>query len=555
MMDKKGRGARQDAGTHEAGSPGAGTPAAVPAPAARAGRAGRDPAGKRRRATSAGIGAAVAGGRLRHPENFEGRRARLAARMNELGGGVAVAFTAPEVIRNRDAHYPYRPDSYFHYLSGFPEPEAAVVIVADGRSHQSILFCRSKNVEREIWDGLRYGPAAAKKRFGFDEAYPIETIDEHLPKLLADQPILFHAVASDEALDARVRGWMNAVRAQSRAGVGSPVCSFDLPYLLDEMRLIKDPAEIAIMRDSAVIAAEAHRQAMLVTRPGVHEYEVEAAILEVFHRHGAAAPAYGSIVAGGANACILHYRENDQRLRDGQLLLIDAGCELDGYASDITRTFPVNGNFSGPQRDVYDIVLASQRAAERKTRPGRRFDEAHEAAVEVLAQGLIDLKLLRGSLAGVIESGAYRRFYMHRTGHWLGRDVHDVGDYREPMLPGERRGRAGAGKAARPDPADKVGNAGKNGKGGGKGSRKARQAKAAPVGRPWRRLEPGMVITIEPGLYIRAADDVPKAFHDIGIRIEDDALVTADGCELITAGAPKRPDDIEALMRRPDASD
>lgn len=529
MMDKKGRSGRNDAAAKTATAvtgtnSGAGTTAT---------------GGRKTRRPSAADREAPAGGRLRHPENFERRRARLAARMNELGGGVAVAFTAPEVIRNRDAHYPYRPDSHFHYLSGFPEPEAAVVIVADGRSHRSLLFCRPKNVEREIWDGLRYGPAAAKKRFGFDEAWPIDTLDEHLPKLLADQPILFHAIASDEALDARVRAWMTAVRAQSRAGIGSPVCSFDLHFLLDELRLIKDPDEIAIMRDSAVIAAEAHRRAMIGTGPGIYEYQVEAAILEVFHRHGAAAPAYGSIVAGGANACILHYRENDQRLRDGQLLLIDAGCELDGYASDITRTFPVNGQFSGPQRDVYEIVLAAQRAAERKTRPGRRFDEAHEAAVAVLAQGLIDLKLVRGSLAGVLESGAYRRFYMHRTGHWLGRDVHDVGDYREPLLSGASRGRAGSGKTAG---SGKLASSGKAGKG-------ARRGAAAPVGRPWRRLEPGMVITIEPGLYIRAADDVPKAFHDIGIRIEDDALVTDDGCELITAHAPKRCDEIEALMR------
>lgn len=553
MMDKKGRGSRRDAetdavagATATAGDQATGGTVAQgkvarskaaesqaaesQAAAGKPASTGKARAGGKSRRGAAPDRDAPAGGRLRHPENFGRRRARLAARMNELGGGVAVAFTAPEVIRNRDAHYPYRPDSHFHYLSGFPEPEAAVVIVADGRSHRSILFCRSKNVEREIWDGLRFGPAAAKKRFGFDEAWPIETLDEHLPKLLADQPILFHAIASDAALDARVRGWMTAVRAQSRAGIGSPVCSFDLHFLLDELRLIKDPDEIAIMRDSAVIAAEAHRRAMACTGPGIYEYQVEAAILEVFQRHGAAAPAYGSIVAGGANACILHYRENDQRLRDGQLLLIDAGCELDGYASDITRTFPVNGQFSGPQRDVYEIVLAAQHAAERKTRPGRRFDEAHEAAVAVLAQGLIDLKLVRGSLAGVLESGAYRRFYMHRTGHWLGRDVHDVGDYREPMLPGANRGRAGGGKAAK---------AGKGGKG----------AKAAPVGRPWRRLEPGMVITIEPGLYIRAADDVPKAFHDIGIRIEDDALVTESGCELITAHAPKRCDEIEALVR------
>ena len=511
MKDKKGRGKAAAAGASAVAGPGAGK---------------REPVG----------------GRLRHPEDFRGRRVRLAALMNRYGGGVAVAFTAPEVIRNRDATFPYRPDSYFHYLSGFPEPEAAVVIVADGRESRSILFCRTKNVEREIWDGLRYGPEAAKKRFGFDEAHPIESLDEQLPRLLADQPILFHAIASDEALDARVRGWMSAVRMQSRAGIASPVCSFDLNYLLDEMRLFKDADEIAIMRDSARIAAEAHRRAMLRTAPGVYEYQIEAEILEVFHRYGASAPAYGSIVAGGANACILHYRENDQRLKSGQLLLIDAGCELDGYASDITRTFPVDGRFTGPQRDLYEVVLAAQRAAERKTRPGKRFDEAHEAAVAVLAQGMIDLKLLKGSLAGVLESGAYRRFYMHRTGHWLGRDVHDVGDYREALQLGTaRRAASKAGNKA----AGKVAGKGAGAKRGGKAARNA-----TPAGRPWRRLEPGMVITIEPGIYVRAADDIPAAFHDIGIRTEDDALVTATGCELITADAPKTCDEIEALMRR-----
>lgn len=466
-------------------------------------------------------------GRLRHREDFAGRRARLGQRMNQLGGGVAVVFTAPEVIRNRDAHYPYRADSQFHYLCGFPEPEAALVIVADGRQARSILFCRPKNVEREIWDGLRFGPAAARKQFGFDEAFPIEELDQQMARLLVDQPTLFHAVATDGALDGRVRGWLAAVRAQSRAGFSAPSAFVDLDQIVDEMRLFKDAEEIAIMRDSAAIAAEAHCAAMRMCRPGLFEYQIEAELLKVFQDHGAAAPAYGSIVAGGANACILHYRENDQRLKAGQLLLIDAGCELDGYASDITRTFPVDGRFTGPQRDVYEIVLASQKAAQRKTRPGRRFDEAHEAAVAVLARGLVDLKLLKGSVSGVIESGAYRRFYMHRTGHWLGRDVHDVGDYREAAA----RSLVAAGDPAR----------------SGKPTR--RSARPAQGARPWRRLEPGMVITIEPGLYIRAASDVPKAFHDIGIRIEDDALVTPGGCDLITAGVPKACADIEALMR------
>ncbi len=443
---------------------------------------------------------------------FARRRAALADSMRAQGGGVAVIFTAPEVPRNRDSDFPYRFDSYFHYLSGFPEPEAAVVIVAGSTRARSILFCRSKHEEREIWDGFRYGPAAARKHFGFDEAHPIEEIDARMPDLLADQPAVFYSLGSDAGLDAHIQRWLGVVRSKSRAGVSAPSRALDVTRLLDEMRLIKDADEISIMRKAAAIAAGAHVRAMRCTRPGSYEYEIEAEILYEFRRHGSQFPAYGSIVAGGANACVLHYRENDARLKDGDLLLIDAGCELDGYASDITRTFPVNGRFSAPQRELYDIVLAAQRAAEKATRPGRHFMAPHEAAVKVLAQGMIDCKLLKGSLDGVLESGSYRRFYMHRTSHWLGRDVHDCGDYREPESPGTR-----------------------------KSSTSARE-------RPWRKLRPGMVLTLEPGIYVRAADDVPKAYHDIGIRIEDDALVTDSGCELLTAGVPKAAAEIEALM-------
>ncbi len=448
---------------------------------------------------------------------FARRRAALAEQMLAEGGGLAVVFTAAEVPRNRDTEFPYRSDSYFHYLTNFPEPEAALVIVAGATGVRSILFCRSKHEEREIWDGFRYGPKAARKRFGVDEAHPVESLDQEMPRLMADQPAIFYALGSSASLDARIQRWLTAVRAQARAGVAAPARALDVTRALDEMRLIKDADEIATMRRAAEISAGAHVRAMKATRPGRFEYEIEAEILYEFRRHGSQFPAYGSIVAGGANACVLHYRGNDGRLKDGELLLIDAGCELDGYAADITRTFPVSGRFSAAQRDLYDIVLASQGAAQKLTRPGRHFMEPHDAAVRVLAQGMIDCKLLKGSLDGVIESGAYRRFYMHRTGHWLGRDVHDCGDYREPAgVAGGRRGHRGSA--------------------------------ATGEQKPWRKLRPGMVLTIEPGLYVRGAADVPKAFHDIGIRIEDDALVTERGCELLTAGVPKSADAIESLM-------
>ncbi len=436
------------------------------------------------------------------------RRLQLAARMRERGGGVAVVFTAPEVVRNRDSHYPYRPDSYFYYLTGFPEPESVLVLTATADKTHSVLFCRDKNEEREIWDGHRFGPAAARERFGFDEAHGMAALEEQMPRLLADRPALYCALAAGGDTDAAVQRWLTAVRAQARAGVSAPAAAWDVHALVDEMRLVKDEHELAIMRRAAQISAEAHVRAMRSAAPGRLEYQVEAEILYEFRRQGSQFPAYGSIVAGGRNACVLHYRENAEPLREGELLLIDAGCELDGYASDITRTFPVGGRFSGPQRELYDIVLAAQSAAIQATRPGARFVDPHEAAVRVLTQGMIDCGLIQGPVDAAIESGSFRRFYMHRTGHWLGMDVHDCGEYREP---------------------------------GG--------TPAAGGEKPWRILRPGMVLTVEPGLYVRAADDVPRHFHDIGIRIEDDAVVTATGCEIITDGVPKRADDIEALMK------
>ncbi len=412
--------------------------------------------------------------------------------------GVAVVRTAPERARNRDSSYPFRFDSYFYYLSGFPEPEAVLVLVA-GAKAKSMLFCREKSPEREVWDGFRYGPDQAREIFGFDEAHPISELDELMPQLLADQPAIFCDVGSDGDWDSRVIGWINKVRAQVRSGVTAPAEICDIRLFLDDMRLIKDPHELGTMRRAAAISTEAHRRAMRATRPGLREYEIEAEIVHEFRRRGAQAPAYTPIVAGGANSCVLHYVQNDAMLKDGDLLLIDAGCELDGYASDITRTFPVGGKFAGPQRDIYEMVLAAQAAAIAEVKPGAEWENPHNAAVKVLAQGMVDLGLCKGTVDSAIESGDYRRFFMHRTGHWLGLDVHDAGDYK------------------------------RNGK--------------------WVDLKPGMVLTVEPGCYVRPGEGVPEKFWNIGVRIEDDALVTGSGCEIITAAAPKKIEDIESLMR------
>ena len=415
----------------------------------------------------------------------------------QMQTGVAVVPTAPERSRNRDSVYPYRFDSYFHYLTGFGEPDAVLVMIA-GAAPKSLLFCREKNAEREVWDGFRHGPEAARETFGFDEAYPIAMLDEKMTQLLADQPSLHFHLGADSAWDARAVGWLNAVRAQVRNGIAAPSAITDVRVLLDEMRLIKSTEEIATMRGAAEISTAAHRRAMQHVRPGRHEYEIEAELLHEFRRQGAQAPAYSSIVAGGANACVLHYVDNSAGLRDGDLLLIDAGCELDGYAADITRTFPVNGRYSAAQKDVYEMVLAAQAAAISAVKIGASWDDPHQAATQVLAQGMIDLGLCAGSVDGVLESGDYKRFYMHKTGHWLGMDVHDVGDYKR--------------------------------------------------GGQWRKLEAGMVLTVEPGCYIRPGKDVPEHLWNIGIRIEDDVLVTAHGCEVLTLAAPKTVAEVEAVM-------
>ena len=425
---------------------------------------------------------------------FAARRAQLLEKMQQ---GIAVIPTAAERIRNRDAHYPYRFDSYFYYLTGFAEPDAALVLVA-GDAPRSLLFCRDRDPEREIWDGLRYGPLAAREAFGFDGAFAIDLFDSQLADLLGNQPGLFYALGLDPAWDGRIMAIMNRVRAQTRAGVRAPAAIVDVRALLDEMRLVKDQHELDAMRRAATISAGAHRRAMRAARPGRYEYEIEAELLHEFRRHGAQAPAYTPIVAGGANACILHYVENNRPLGDCELLLIDAGGEVDGYAADITRTFPVNGRFTAAQRDVYEIVLAAQQAAIHQVAPGHPWDAPHEAALRVLAQGMIDLKLVSGNVDSVLESGAYKRFYMHRTGHWLGLDVHDAGEYKTDAA--------------------------------------------------WRPLAVGNTLTVEPGCYIRPGDGVPEALWNIGVRIEDDALVTEQGCEILTAAAPKTVADIEQWM-------
>ena len=446
---------------------------------------------------------------------YQQRRVELAKLIcAKTGGGIAIITTAPETARNRDSEFPYRHDSDFFYLTGFEEPGATLVMKVEkaGSSFQlqSHLFCRPKDPEREIWDGIRLGPEAAPKELGIEFAHSNNELDQKLGELLADQDAVYIRLSESAEADRRVRHWMKQVRGQARAGVNPPSEFHDVEVLIHEMRLFKDAHEIDTMRRAAAISARAHIRAMHACKPGMREYQLEAELLHEFRNSGAQSVAYNSIVAGGANSCILHYRAGSTELRSGELCLIDAGCELDGYASDITRTFPVNGKFTGPQRALYNITYAAQEAAIAATKPGNTFMQPHDAALKVLTQGLLDEKLINlsevGSLENAIETGAYRRFYMHRTSHWLGMDVHDVGSYREPITTSAEE-------------------------------------------KPWRILKSGMVITIEPGLYVRPADDVNEAFWNIGIRIEDDAVINDAGCELISRGVPVKADEIEALMK------
>lgn len=458
-----------------------------------------------------------------NPTSYRERRQQLASRLLAAGGGIAVLPTAPERLRNGDSDHPFRHDSHFHYLSGFDEPQSWLVLRSDGRS---LLFCRTHDAEREIWDGHRLGPELAPAALGVDEAHPVERIDELLPQLIAEAPAVWSVFGMHESAAAQLSRWLAGPHRHAGATVLTP--HRNLSPLLDEMRLIKDAQEIDTMRRAAGISAGAHARAMRFCgaqfranpRGTLHEYEIEAELLHEFRRHGAQSPAYPSIVAAGANACVLHYAAGNALLHAGELCLIDAGCELDGYASDITRTFPADGRFTPEQRDLYDIVLAAQDAAVAATHPGARQRDAHHAAVRVLAQGMLDTGLLSrqvyGGVDGVMDKGAYRQFYMHGTGHWLGRDVHDVGEYLAlDEAPFEQ-----------PD---------------GLGNKVVRQ--------PSRVLQPGMVVTLEPGLYVRPADGVPERYWHLGIRIEDDAVITASGCELISRQVPVKPDEIEALMQ------
>lgn len=427
---------------------------------------------------------------------FSRRRRQLMREME--ANAIAVIPAAPESLRNGDVHYPYRQDSDFFYLSGFNEPEAVIVLVPDREPGEYILFCRERNQEQETWHGRRSGQRGAIDEYGADDSFPITDINDILPGLMENREKVFYTMGRYPEFDKRMLEWVNRVKQNSRSGVRAPTEFVALEYLLNEMRLFKTTKEQKQMRRAGKIAATAHRRAMRLCKPGLYEYQLEAELLYEFHRNGGQA-AYSSIVGAGVNGCILHYTENRSKLADGELVLIDAGVEYQGYASDLTRTFPVNGEFSSIQRELYEIVLAAQQAAIDEAIAGNHWNDPHDAAVKEITRGLINVGLLRGSRAELIKKEAHKRFYMHRTGHWLGMDVHDVGDYK--------------------------------------------------VSGEWRLLEPGMVMTIEPGIYITAADDIPKELHNIGIRIEDDVLVTQDHNEVLTQNAPKTVAEIEAEMR------
>lgn len=430
-------------------------------------------------------------------QEFTKRRKHLMELMGP--DSVAILPAAPQRMRNRDTEFHYRQDSDFYYLTGFPEPEAVAVLVP-GREHgEYILFCRENDPDMEVWNGPRAGQEGAVERYKADDSFPIDDIDDILPGLLENKERVFYTMGASPDFDQRLIGWVNRLRKQSRAGIHTPGEFVSLEHHLHDMRLYKSSQEIKAMRKAAKISAQAHIRAMQSCKPGLYEYQLEAELLHTFMQQGARFPAYPSIVGGGANGCILHYIENQSSLNDGDLLLIDAGAEYDYYAADISRTFPVNGRYSKAQRTLYEIVLEAQYAAIEQVKPGNHWNDPHEAAVKVLTQGLKDVGILKGSLNKLLEDQAYKPYYMHRTGHWLGMDVHDVGDYK--------------------------------------------------VDTEWRVLEPGMTLTIEPGLYISARhSEVAKKWHNTGIRIEDDVLVTKEGCEVLTRDVPKDPDEIEALM-------
>ncbi|MGB1465703.1 MAG: Xaa-Pro aminopeptidase [Alcanivorax nanhaiticus] len=431
-------------------------------------------------------------------QEFSRRRQELMGIMGP--NSIAILPAAPEHIRNRDVEYPYRPSSDFWYLTGFDEPEAVMVLMP-GREHgEYVMFCRERDRTMEIWNGYRSGPEGVVNDFDADDAFPIGDIDEILPGLLEGRERVYYDLGMDAEFDRRLMGWVNSIRDRVRSGAQPPGEFVALAHHLHDMRLFKSAAEIKLMRKAASISAGAHVRAMQAVKPGMMEYQLEAEYIHEFMRHGSRSPAYPSIVGGGANGCILHYIDNRQKLKEGDLVLVDAGCELEMYASDITRTFPVNGSFSKPQQALYELVLASQYAAIEATHPDNHWNVPHEQVVNILTQGLLDLGLLKGEFNELVETEGYRRFFMHRTGHWLGLDVHDVGDYR--------------------------------------------------VQDQWRQLEPGMALTVEPGLYVAPDDDtVDEQWRGIGIRIEDDVVVTRDGCEVLTHEVPKDVAEIERLMK------
>ncbi len=433
-------------------------------------------------------------------DEFANRRAALLAQMEDCS--VAVIPSASVRTRNRDVDYPFRQDSDFQYLTGFPEPDAVAVLVPGRAEGEYILFCRARDPLMETWHGRRAGIEGAHERYRVDQVHAIDEIDTLVPGLLENRDRVYYAVGCNEAFDQCMMGWVNQVRGRARAGVTAPREFVSVDHLLHEMRLHKSAVEIEVMQRAAEISVQAHRRAMRVTRPGMYEYQVEAELQHVFQRHGCTT-AYPSIVGGGANGCILHYTENDAVLNDGDLLLIDAGAEYDCYASDITRTFPVNGRYSGEQRALYELVLEAQLASIDAVGAGSSWNHPHQVSVALLTRGLVDLGLLRGDPDALVEDQAYQQFYMHRTGHWLGMDVHDVGEYK--------------------------------------------------VSGQWRTLSAGMVLTVEPGLYVAAGcKGVDERWWNIGIRIEDDVLVTSQGHQVLTEGVPKRIDAVEALMAETD---
>lgn len=430
-------------------------------------------------------------------KEFKKRRRDLMAQMEP--NSIAILAAAKPVLRNGDADYRYRQNSDFYYLTGFSEASAVLVLIPGRTQGESLLFCQEKDELKELWNGKLLGPEAAIEVLGMDDSFPVSDIDDILPGLIEGRDRVYSPMGKDEQFDHQLMEWVKVIRSKVRSGAHPPGEFLMLDHLLHEMRLIKSKSELKLMKQSAQIAVAAHKRAMQTCRPGIHEYELEADYHYEFTRAGCLAPAYNAIVAGGANACILHYTENNQVLRDGDLVLIDAGCEYEHYASDITRTFPVNGRFSPEQKALYDLVLEAQEEAIKVIKPGAHWDDSHNKTVEVITRGLVKLGLLKGKVRDLIAQGAYRDFYMHRAGHWLGMDVHDVGDYK--------------------------------------------------IDDKWRLLEPGMVMTVEPGIYVSEKNrKVDKRWRGIGIRIEDDVAVTSKGCEILSKGLPKTTAEIEAFM-------